>query len=80
MSWRIEWEVSAEETLKRLPTWRAAARVCKGMMDFAATGAGDVRRMGYGDEYRLYVGSYVVRFSADRADRTLRVWTVFRRD
>ncbi len=79
MSWSLEWETAAEEGLKRLPNWQAAARVCRAMMDFAETGQGDVRRVGNGQEYRLHVGTYVVRFGMDAQTRTLNVWTVFRR-
>lgn len=79
MSWKLEWEISAEEALKRLPSWQAAARVCEAMMEFAETGKGDVRRVGQGHEYRLHIGSYVVRFGVDAPSRTLYVWTVFRR-
>jgi mRNA-degrading endonuclease RelE of RelBE toxin-antitoxin system len=79
MSWSLEWETAAEEGLKHLPSWQAAARVCRAMMDFAETGRGDVRRTGNGQEYRLHVGSYVVRFGVDASTRTINVWTVFQR-
>jgi hypothetical protein len=49
------------------------------MMDFAETGRGDIRRVGSGQEYRLYVGPCVVRFGVDVPTRTLIVWTVFQR-
>jgi mRNA-degrading endonuclease RelE of RelBE toxin-antitoxin system len=78
MRWNLEWEASAEACLKRLPTWQAAARVARAMMDFAETGRGDVRALGEGQEFRLRVGEYVVRFGADVSTRTLHVWTVFR--
>jgi mRNA-degrading endonuclease RelE of RelBE toxin-antitoxin system len=76
MSWNLEWEAAAIEGLKLLPSWQAAARVSRAMMDFAETGRGDVRRVG-GNEYRLHVGLHVVRFSMDAPTRTLNVWTVF---
>ncbi len=38
MRWNLEWEAAAEEGLKRLPTWHAAARVSQAMMAFAETG------------------------------------------
>jgi mRNA-degrading endonuclease RelE of RelBE toxin-antitoxin system len=79
MSWSLEWEASAEEGLKRLPDWHAAARVSRAMMDFAETGRGDVRKVGLGQELRLHVGPYVVRFGMDAATRTISVWTVFRK-
>lgn len=80
MSWNLEWEAGAEERLKHLPTWQVAARVSRAMMDFAETGRGDVRRVGSGQEFRLHVGPYVVRFGIDAATRTIRVWTVFQKD
>jgi mRNA-degrading endonuclease RelE of RelBE toxin-antitoxin system len=79
MIWNLEWETSAEEGLKRLPSWQVAARVCRAMMDFAETGRGDVRRVGSGNEYRLHVGAHVVRFGMSSSTRTLSVWTVFRK-
>lgn len=79
MSWSLEWEAAAEEGLKHLPSWQAAARVSRAMMDFAQTGRGDVRRLGNGQEFRLHVGSCVVRFGIDVPTRTINVWTVFRR-
>ena len=79
MSWSLEWEAGAEEGLKHLPIWQAAARVCRAMMDFAQIGRGDVRRVGSGQEFRLHVGSYVARFGMDASTRTIHVWTVFRK-
>lgn len=48
------------------------------MMDLAETGRGDVRALGTGQEFRLYVDTYVVRFGIDASTRTIHVWTVFR--
>jgi mRNA-degrading endonuclease RelE of RelBE toxin-antitoxin system len=80
MTWRLEWEAAAEEGLKHLQSWQAAARVCRAMMDFAETGRGDVRRLGSGQEFRLHVGPYVARFGIDVSTRTINVWTVFRKE
>jgi hypothetical protein len=79
MIWNLEWEASAEEGLKHLPSWQAAARVCRAMMDFAATGRGDVRQVGSGQEFRLHVGHYVARFGMDASTHTINVWTVFQK-
>ena len=78
MTFTLAWEESAIACLKRLPSWQVAARVCRAMIDFAATGRGDVRRVGHSQEFRLHVAPYVVRFSVNAEERVLMVWTVFR--
>ena len=80
MTWKLEWEVGAEEGLKRISSWQAAARVCRAMMDFAESGRGSVRRVGNTQEFRLHVDRYVVRFGVEIPTRTIRVWTVFRKE
>ncbi len=80
MIWEVEWHVSAEEALKRLPSWQVAARLCRAVRDFAEQGVGDVRRLGDGQEFRLHVGRYVVRFGVDSESQTIQVWTVFSKD
>ncbi|MFT3767201.1 MAG: hypothetical protein QM820_17020 [Minicystis sp.] len=79
MSWSLEWEAAAEEALKRLPSWQAAARVSRAVIEFAHTGQGDFRQVGEGPEYRLYVGAYVVRLGFDTRARIIHVWGVFPR-
>ena len=77
MTYAIEWEDGAVESLKRLPSWQDAARVARNVMEFARTGQGELRRVGEGQEYRLYVRPYVVRMGIDTSARVIRVWTVF---
>jgi len=77
MTYSLEWEISAEEALKRLPSWQAAARVSHAVISFAQTGQGELRRFGEAGEYRFYVRPYVVRLSIDTAARMIRVWNVF---
>ena len=77
MTWTIEWSVAAEEGLKRLPSWQVAARVASAVLELARTGRGDLRRV-RGQDYRLYVGMYVVRLSMDQQSHTIDVWTIFR--
>lgn len=50
------------------------------MMDFVESGRGNVRRVGNTQEYRLHVDRYVVRFGVEIPTRTIRVWTVFRKE
>jgi mRNA-degrading endonuclease RelE of RelBE toxin-antitoxin system len=77
MTYTVEWEISAIEALKRLPTWQAAARVSRAVMDLAQTGQGDLRRLGEGREFRLYVSPHVVRLSIDTSEKMICVWAVF---
>jgi mRNA-degrading endonuclease RelE of RelBE toxin-antitoxin system len=77
MTYTVAWENSAIEALKRLPTWQAAARVSRAVLDFARTGQGDVRRLGEGREFRLHISPHVVRLSIDTSAKLICVWGVF---
>ena len=72
---RVEWTPSFETQLRALPHWRTAAQVCRAVVVFAETGAGDVRTVRVGS-YSLRVAGYRVRFEVEGA--ALIVWGVFR--
>ena len=78
MSLSVHWPTAAEESLKRIPSTAAAARISKAVLAYATSGIGDVRRAS-GGEYRLHVPPYVVRFSIDATTETLVVWSVYSR-
>lgn len=76
--WLIRWAIPAVRTLMRLP-WRDAARVDAAIQGFAETGQGDVVRLRVDDAVtlRLRVKPYWVRFTLDRYEGVLTVWSVY---
>ena len=78
MTYEVVWEESAQESLRRIPSWQTAARVARVVYDYARTGQGDVRRIGVSPtELRLYARPYCVRLSVEREARIVRVWIIF---
>ena len=78
MSFTVQWEPSGEAALKRLPSWKEAARVSRAVLDLATTGVGTIER-GTGT-FRLIVTPYVVGFTIDPSAQTLLVWSVYERN
>lgn len=56
---------AAAKALDSLPD-EARTQVSEGLMDYAITGRGDVKRLQGRDGYRLRIGSYRVIFDEDR--------------
>ncbi|MFT3769186.1 MAG: hypothetical protein QM820_27420 [Minicystis sp.] len=78
MSLEVVWSPAGEAALLRLPSWRLAARVARGVEDLARNGEGELRRVGASrTEFALYVGSCCVRLSFDQASRRIDIWHVF---
>jgi mRNA-degrading endonuclease RelE of RelBE toxin-antitoxin system len=79
--WHVEWSEPAVESLKRLPSWRDAAKVDTAVHRFATTGEGDVVRLSSDDAttLRLRVGPYTARLSLNPLDGVIFVWVVYRR-
>lgn len=78
MSWHVKWSPAGEQTLRRIH-WREASRVAEAVQRFAEAGAGDVVRL-RGDDavtLRLRLPPWGVRFSLDRFDGVLTVWSVY---
>jgi hypothetical protein len=78
MSLEVVWSAGAEAALLRMPSWRVAERTARAVYDLAATGRGDLRRIGASrTEFALYVGRCCVRLSLDRAAKQITVWHAF---
>ncbi len=79
MRWRICWSIPAERMLRQIP-WRDGARVDAAIMRFAETGEGDVLRLRTDDAVtlRLRVAPYGVRFTLDRFEGVLTVWSIYK--
>jgi hypothetical protein len=78
MSLEVVWSPAAEAELRALPSWRMAERVARAVYELAATGRGELRRVGASrTEFALYVGPCCVRLSLDRDARQISVWHLF---
>lgn len=77
--WYVQWSEPAERTLRQIP-WRDAARVDAAVQHFAETGEGEIVRLRTDDAVtlRLRVAPHGVRFTLDRFDGVLTVWSVYR--
>ncbi len=80
MKLAIEWARAAERDRERLDR-PVRLRVLAAIEQLAESGQGDVRRLrgATGDEYRLRVGQWRVRFVIDSSRRVLRVRRVLHR-
>ena len=79
MSWRLVWAETAEEALRRMD-WRVAARVDAALINLAATGRGQLRRLPTDDAVtvRFAVPPYFVRLIVDRRDKVFFVVAIYR--
>lgn len=72
---KIVWSEPARADVRRLDR-ETAMRVLTALHRFAKTGSGDVKRLkGQGEEFRLRVGDWRVRFTQEPED-TLRIHSV----
>jgi mRNA interferase RelE/StbE len=79
MNWTLVWTRSAVRDLQRVPP-KDRERIRAAVRQLAETGQGDIKKLeGAGDEYRLRVGKWRVRFTYVKAAHELWVLEVFDR-
>ncbi len=79
MSWEVVWADRAREDLRRLDR-QMAKRIVTAVLRLADAGQGDVKKLtGEGDELRLRVGDWRVRFQFLHGTGTMEVLRVLHR-